>query len=105
MILSEARKIVEENSKVQEDSFFWLLHERDQYDVSKFELFIQALNTMNENAEMSKIQIKEIIHLYSYFHRAIIYSMDYADHAELKLPDVWREHLEEFDLAVNRLFN
>lgn len=104
MLLDEAKHIVNANIEGSEGSFFYEINERNFYNVERFNSFLEALDIVVTSCFVDKEQMRDIVHLYSYFYKVIIYSMDSEELCKIKVPDEWREHLESFDVVVNKLF-
>lgn len=96
----DARRLIEENYKAANNSFVYLLHERDLYDTDAFARLLDCINSLDEGEETILEQLNAILRETL---KHIIYHFDPDDNSRItNLPKDYWAYLTDLEDAVGK---
>ena len=93
-------RLIEENYKAANNSFVYLLHERDLYDTDAFARLLDCINSLDEGEETILEQLNAILRETL---KHIIYHFDPDDSSRIpNLPEDYWAYLTDLEDAVGK---
>lgn len=105
MDVHEAKKIIDENFECAENSFMFLLHERDEFSDEGCKALIKAVVALAKTGEKDKTPelSRKIVYVHTKFLHELLWN--YYSHSTLSgVPDDLAQYVEAFQYAVDGYF-